>query len=999
MKHRLSFAVVIFLSSAGMLLAQPIKSPYPFVQSGSDTLTSALLPLPGVSVSRVTAKNGHFYTDQGSQRIRFFGTELEYTSQFLSSGDARVLAKRLHKLGFNAVRLINNDEVWWAQGSFLNYTNGSSTTSYNVIPDQLARFDTLLYEFKKQGIYAFLVLNSQHTFVPADGVAQPDSTQGAQFTHFVDKRAAELHRQWCKILLSHVNPLTGLKLGDEPALAAVEVSSPGLSLVAGWRFGYLNWIDQNNTMNNGAGTIGWNRSRRLDTLFSQYLLHKYGSDAGISNVWKGGSVTNTPNLIGNGSFEQVGSTAWSFAVQNGATGDKTLFSPGIDSQYCMLALLSGLSASPNWYDAILLNATPRLGMDTLYELSFYAKIHYDKTKPILSRTVQVYLQQFQNGTSSLSADQAIDTNWRKYTFTFRALAGGLHRLYLGIGHQLGDVMFDAVSIKRKEEFGLLPGETTVSSSVIRIKFGETDMLPRQRVRDLALFYDSLQNDYFTAMKRCIADTMQSSVLVNFYTPEWWGTMQDVYANRLGDFTEAHINTDYPHQRTGGPPYSDSTWVMLNNSMLTDAGNYSMGYLASASIEGKPFIGRYMNLTMNQFAHAQVPLLTSYASLQDWDGLFFINYATTYEDLFANYSRFGSWWTIAGNPSLLVQMPIASDAFRNEKIKASTTHVTITHDADDILLESVPGHYSGPMGVEGYLDPNIATLYHIRQQFDSPKHKVAAEYPYLADTSTKISETNELKWSQSGGYLVANAAAFNAAVGIFGADTVETGALKFRRLDNAGDQQSILLTQHPNSSMLLTVTGRSQNFGAIWQFGDSSIGNHWGGTPTVMSAGKFEFFFNSDSNRLIAYTLDTTGNLMFPSSGTAPTGIEGIKIGGTNTFRFAIDQSLSNTPWFYILGKNTSASVPLAGNEVSDVAVFPNPAQNEAHIKLALTRSGTVRISLYDDLGREAASITNGELYQGSYDLPFDLRTLPAGHYTLRVDCAGKVMSRSVNVVR
>jgi hypothetical protein len=167
----------------------------------------------------------------------------------------------------------------------------------------------------------------------------------------------------------------------------------------------------------------------------------------------------------------------------------------------------------------------------------------------------------------------------------------------------------------------------------------------------------------------------------------------------------------------------------------------------------------------------------------------------------------------------------------------------------------------------------------------------------------------------------------------------------------------------------------------------------------MSAGKFEFFFNSDSNRLIAYTLDTTGNFMFPSSGTVPAGIEGIKIGGTNTFKFAIDQSLANTPWLYILGKNTSASVPLAGNEVSDVTVFPNPAQNEAHIKLALTKSGTIRISLYDDLGREAVSIANGELYQGSYDLPLDLRELPAGHYTLRVESGGKAMSTSVNVVR
>ena len=138
--------------------------------------------------------------------------------------------------------------------------------------------------------------------------------------------------------------------------------------------------------------------------------------------------------------------------------------------------------------------------------------------------------------------------------------------------------------------------------------------------------------------------------------------------------------------------------------------------------------------------------------------------------------------------------------------------------------------------------------------------------------------------------MANANGFNAAAGIFGADTVRVGNLRFRRLDDGGDLQSILLTQLTPSTMLLTAAGRSQNSRAVWQYHDSSIGNHWGVAPTIMSAGKFEFFINSDSNRVIAHPLDTTGNIM----GTA---IEGIKISGTNTFKIAIDQSVAKTPWF------------------------------------------------------------------------------------------------------
>src|SRR5450759_1879926 len=116
MTKNLSFvltAVIGIIFCCTVLSAQPIRSPYPFVQSGSDTVKS-LLPEPPAPVpnARIVASDGHFlvnYIDKKPQRIRFFGTELEWTSQFLSSTDARVLAKRLRKLGFNAVRLINND--------------------------------------------------------------------------------------------------------------------------------------------------------------------------------------------------------------------------------------------------------------------------------------------------------------------------------------------------------------------------------------------------------------------------------------------------------------------------------------------------------------------------------------------------------------------------------------------------------------------------------------------------------------------------------------------------------------------------------------------------------------------------------------------------------------------------------------------------------------------------------------------------------------------------
>src|SRR5205807_8093620 len=128
-----------------------------------------------------------------------------------------------------------------------------------------------------------------------------------------------------------------------------------------------------------------------------------------------------------------------------------LTTPAFDSQYCMMTVLSTLGGKPDYGNAVLYNSTARLGKDTLYEVSFYAKIHYSPAKPFLSDSVLVVIQDYTNGyPNSLVAVQGIDTTWKKYTIGFRAASGGLQKLIFGVGNKLCDVEFDAVSIKQRE---------------------------------------------------------------------------------------------------------------------------------------------------------------------------------------------------------------------------------------------------------------------------------------------------------------------------------------------------------------------------------------------------------------------------------------------------------------------------------------------------------------------------------------------------------------------
>ncbi|HET9135222.1 MAG TPA: T9SS type A sorting domain-containing protein [Candidatus Kapabacteria bacterium] len=1004
---RSTICVVIFSLFAVAGFSQKMTSTYPFTISSLDTVTGTQLPIHSeqiTPVSRISSVDGHFVINGGTthpQRIRLFGTELWVTSNFLDRDHAHRFAQHLRKLGFNALRLSYNDYNYG-----LCY-NDPVTGSYTPYLPAFAMMDTLLYELKQQGIYVILSLHYAHYFSAVDGVAQSDTVHSCSaFVHFIDTRAAELHREWAKTLLGHTNPLTGTRLADDPGIAAIQIAGDQeVSLLEGWRYGYLNYQDNTHVINHGGVTIGYNRSRRLDTLFSQYLIRKYKSDAGINAGWTAPGVGNAiENLVDNGSFEQAGSPAWSYTQQNGALGDKSLFGTAPDGQFCMWLILSKLSANPSIYDAYLVNTTVRLKKDSLYELKFWAKVRYNSAAPVLNRSMYIVLNNQTTGTNSLAETPTIDTGWKQYSYTFRSTNDGAQYLYYFIGNSLGDVMLDGVSIKLKEEVGLLPGETSTNFMIGRVPFASSAQLPFQRYRDMILFYDSLQNDYFVSISKCIKDTIKSAMLINNYSPVYWGTYVDAYANRSSDFTGGGINRDYPYySAVPSPAVTDSSWQILNNSVLNDLYAGVLGRPTCYSLEGKPHIlSIFWTPHINQHQQEIAPYLAAYASLQDWDGMFIGPYAYYREDLDSDFvQRGGRWWAMAGIPSMLSQLPAASDMFRNFKVDAAPTKVTIARDNDDLLLWGVSGHFSDPFGVEGGLSSNIATKYRIRGSFGSSVHKIASEYPYIFDTTTKISETEQLHWSQTGKWFTAKSPKYEAAIGSFSGDTVTLGTLQFSRLDTHNDELSISLTSRDTNdlsksgNLFLTIGNRSGNTGWKWS-GDTTIHNNWGTGPTVMSAAILNLFIPSDSNTVTIHTLAADGTF----SGRE---YSAVKRSEGNIFEIRIDQTSVedfHSPWYWIEESNIVNTVHSNSTEqLSTIAVYPNPSITASLLQVRLYGYSTIKVSIYDDLGREVLVIANGELSAGNHTIPFSAAALEAGHYTVQLRSNTGVATTSLVIVK
>jgi hypothetical protein len=1003
-------AVLLALVTLGSdAFGQSIKHPFPFHLPPRDTSVSNYLPQietpAGKHGALSLSPEGHIRAKDGT-RLRFFGTELNYNANFMQHNDARTIAKRLSKLGFNAVRLVADDWWGWDDASFFTIYDSTGAANYNssyrLNPLQVARFDSLLYEFKQAGIYAVLTLSAYHQFGYGEGVTRPDSLNNYYlFLRYLEPSARELERKWVATLLNHKNPLTGLSYADDPSIAVAEIAWQN-PLFYYWTYDLLNFIDPNNTQGLGKNTVNYYMSKRFDTLFTTFLKNKYGNNAQLNAAWMGTPSPVLSNLMDNGSFEDA-SRAWSFGAQNSANATFVDADGGVDSTTYKKIRIAALAPMPMYQDIFASNISANCGRDSLYEVTFWAKMGYDAKRPgSVMRKVYLYVSSISNYQSNLGTYVTIDTGWKKYSYSFRATQPGLQSVAMYVGGELGDVWLDAFSLKHKNEVGLVFGESLDNYSIYRLKQSQLAGFPLQRMRDEVNFYDSLQLSYYLPIQKLIKDTLHFSGLVNFTQLNYWHTLPDQYVSSFGDLTEGYVGWDYMQARPN-VAYDSSHWMIGNGSELksTYAGNLGY-YMPSASALGKAFFANVSVPIPNQQSAEQMLLLPAYASFQDWDGIFYTPFVSYRSELFqdsiptpfdkvtaANVN------SIEPNTAMLALAPQASAVFRNGYIAPAEVAQTVEHTTDEVSLWPYVISGRGPWGVEGYLDPNAFTALQLRQKFNGI-HKVAAQYAYIGDTSTKISDNNKVVWDQTNGLLNVNQPKFNGVAGRYGRDTIVLSKLRLSRMDDTRDMfvlTYLSLDALPLDSSLhslLSVSTRSQNTGLVWP--DSvGYGAYWGRSPMLMSVATVDLSFKSIKDSVLIYPLDSmgfrVGNVIVAKQDKA-----------SGLFKAMIDQSIEHSVWFDVEKKNRTSGVQTEIAANLSALLSPNPATNTTKLMLTLTKSEQVKIQVVDDLGRSVREVAfAGQMGQRVVDL--STSDLAAGHYVVRIQTGNRSLALSLNVIR
>ena len=209
------------------------------VEAGSALDFSALrgTDAPAGKFGRVVAKGARLeFEKRPGVPVRFYGVNVCGDANAPTPEEAEAFAAAMRKVGYNAVRFHHHEK------SLVVPDAAKGSTALD--PKRMARFDALVAACVKNGLYLTtdLFVSRGPISYRSLGIAREGNVDATTFKCLVQvhEGAYSNYLAFARNFLSHVNPHTGRRYADEPALALLSLVNEGnMSGVqwAGRRFG------------------------------------------------------------------------------------------------------------------------------------------------------------------------------------------------------------------------------------------------------------------------------------------------------------------------------------------------------------------------------------------------------------------------------------------------------------------------------------------------------------------------------------------------------------------------------------------------------------------------------------------------------------------------------------------------------------------------------------------------------------------------------------------
>jgi hypothetical protein len=94
-----------------------------------------------------------------------------------------------------------------------------------------------------------------------------------------------------------------------------------------------------------------------------------------------------------------------------------------------------------------------------------------------------------------------------------------------------------------------------------------------------------------------------------------------------------------------------------------------------------------------------------------------------------------------------------------------------------------------------------------------------------------------------------------------------------------------------------------------------------------------------------------------------------------------------------------SSKPLLPTHFTLGQPYPNPFNGRINVAMALPKAGSVKVTLFDLLGRIALSLPEANYLTGSHLITIDASSLPTGMYLMRIEGVGEVVMRKITLMK
>lgn len=955
MSVRSVLAILIACVAAYVGMAQPLVSPYPFAfpDGASITLPVQQQVEEAGKRGRIGVQNGHLVFSSG-ERIRLFGTTIQWSGTFPDSTMAMKMATRLRELGFNAVRFNTYDISWWGGGSI--FADGTSTTALN--PAQMRKFDWFIYQLKKNGIYVVLPMIGVFQPRADDGVRGYDSVGwGSRIPIFFNAALQRVVRNNVRMLLTHVNPFTNTAYKDETAIAYFVVTDEN-SLMNNWM--YSKDVIRGNQY--GSVNMGSQHIRMMDSLFNAYLRSLgYANTAAVQRAWST-TVADTSNIVRNGGFEDPFSGAWALAVATNEGAQALIQNSDADKvegSTAMRIRIGKLPTPANAYMIQLYQNLPMVKRMHRYRISFYAKTTTQRN----ARNIGLYL--YNNGypynSYGLSQTVALTSSWKRYEYTFTGTStdSTSGALALQMGSDSGDVYLDDVRLQEVPYGGLEAGESLENNTIKRDPIW-TDQSSPMRAKDQAGFMLKSMKDLFHSMKLLIRDTLKCTALIapSTITVSY---MEQAAAEEL----DVQCHSEYQ----GGA-----------RTILSNPNGGTLPSHSQARIAGKPFILNWIAVQFpRSYQNEVATYLPAYAGLQDWDGVFVSSFtdrptsgATTIDSNMV--------WEIMNKPGVLSLLPSASRAFRSGAVSTSDKVVEISETTEALTYPRIhaPQLYSLSTFTDGRLPVfrRVETLLPpASTESLLPHREVSALAADMVDIRALDAENGQIFWNAQDAVLKVITPTYMSLSGVLNGQVIQVPNFLIEQTSTTPHTVISIAsaTDAPiteASKSLLTIATRQLNADATWKADNSDLAT-WGKGPISMEGVTVRFSISASADSMIVRPLSASGEPM--------TDVIRAARSGTGKFTFTINTQQYKTPWYQLELVRAATDVPEDGALAGSLSIAPNPVTDHCTIRWNGAQR-SVQCVVTDMVG---STVLVHAIPMGSTDTVIDTSGLPAGTYLIR----------------